>query len=104
MSNTFTAEYMERLLIRAADIIKSANITVSGQTDNYPITLTVIENNFYKHYFEMGSDPIGIIKRVEAVDENGIVMWEKNYEIDKDDNGWHIAVKASIVLVDDENE
>ena len=104
MSNTFTADYMERLLIRAADIIKSANITVSGQTDNYPITLTVIENNFYKHYFEMGSEPIGIIERVEAVDENGIVMWEKDYEIDKDDNGWHIAVKASIVLVDDEGE
>lgn len=102
LTKTFTDAYLERLLIMASSVIKSANITVSGQTDNYPITKTVIEDNFYKHYFEIGSEPIGIIERAEAVDENGIVMWEKDYEIDKDDNGWHIAVKVAIVLIEEE--
>lgn len=98
MENGLTDVFKERALVALSSFFKSANITVSGQTDNYPIAKTVIEGDFFKHYFEIGSEPEGVIEHVEVVDGNGITLWQKDYNINKDDNGWHIAIKFALKI------
>lgn len=77
----------------ASSIAKDAAVTIDGQTYSYPITKTVIEDNFFKHYIEIQDEPIGNIERIVLRNENEIPLAEGYGLIEKDDEGWHMAFK-----------
>ena len=92
----FTPHYTEQALQAVSKLIKKTMIKIEGQYYEYPISKTIIQDDFYKHYFEVDSDPVGRIERAVAIDENGVPLWADNFDIQKDDNGWHLAIKASL--------
>ena len=100
----FTETYTERALLAVSQIIKKAYIRVDGVYYLYNIAKTVIRDGFYKLYFEVDSDPVGRIDKVVAVDDVGVPLWGDNFDINKDDEGWHLAIKAQLIHVDQTKE
>lgn len=96
----FTEAYTERALLAVSQIIKKAYIRVDGVYYLYNIAKTVIRDGFYKHYFEVDSDPVGNIDKAVAVDDAGVPLWGGNFDVKKDDEGWHLAIKARLEHVD----
>lgn len=92
----FTQHYTAQALQAVSKLIKTAQIKINGVYYSYPITKTIIQDDFYKHYFEVDSDPAGNIQRAVALDVNGVPLWADDFDIQKDDNGWHLAIKASL--------
>lgn len=100
----FTETYTERALLAVSQIIKKAYIRIDGVYYLYNIAKTVIRDGFYKHYFEIDSDPIGTIDKAVAVDDAGVPLWGGNFDVKKDDEGWHLAIKARLEHVDESNQ
>lgn len=97
----FTDIYTERALLAVSQIIKKAFIRVDGVYYQYNIAKTVIRDGFYKLYFEVDSDPAGTIDRVVAVDDSNIPLWGDEFDVKKDDEGWHLAIKARLEHIDE---
>lgn len=77
----------------ASSIAKDAAVVIEGEEYVYPITKTVIEGNFFKHYIEIEDEPIGNIEKVTLRNENQIALAIGEGLIEKDDEGWHMAFK-----------
>ncbi len=99
-----TPTFEEMIRLEASKHIKKAIVTINGQQHEYPVTKTVIRDGFFKHYIEVEDEPIGIIERAVAVDENGqeLIVQEPNF--DKGDEGWQMAFKVLIVAKDEQEE
>lgn len=100
----FTEIYTERALLAVSQLIKKAYIRIDGSYYLYKISKTVIRDGFYKIYFEVDSDPVGHIDRVVAVDDAGVALWGGSFDVAKDDEGWHLAIKARLEHIDETQE
>ncbi|MEK4025774.1 hypothetical protein [Sporosarcina sp. FSL W7-1283] len=88
-----------------ASIANYAMITIAGAEYRYPIASTVIRDGFFKHYFDVEDEPIGNIERLELYDVNGGLLGETvGGVIEKDDDGWSIAIKLFVILDETEVE
>lgn len=77
----------------ASSVAKDAAVVIDGQEYIYPITKTVIEDNFFKHYIEIEDEPIGDIEKITLRNENEIALSTGVGLIEKGNEGWHAAFK-----------
>lgn len=99
-----TPAFEELIRLEASKHIKKAIVTINGQQHEYPVTKTVIRDGFFKHYIEVEDEPVGVIEKAVAVDENGQELIVQELNFDKGDDGWQMAFKVLIVAKDEEEE
>lgn len=77
----------------ASSVAKDAVVTINGNEHVYPISKTVIENDFFKHYIEIEDEPIGDVDRIVLRNEDEAPLAVGEGNIEKDNEGWHMAFK-----------